>query len=123
MDEFLVTVYMALGVILRIAIPLAITFLLTFFLRRLDNQWREEALQEQPGAAVLRELWLDNPCWEKMDCIQEQQENCPAFSQTETPCWEVFRENGMLNPKCQVCEYRKELLIPVRMDTLSTGGR
>jgi len=120
MDEFILTLYMVLGVILRIGIPLVITFLLTLLLRRLDNQWREEALHEQPGEAVLREMWLNNPCWEQTDCIEELRESCSAFSQTETPCWEVYREDGMLNPKCQVCEYRKELLIPVRMDVQST---
>jgi hypothetical protein len=115
MDEFLATVYMVLGILLRIGIPFAITFLLAYLLRNLDTKWRAEALEAQPGDAVMRELWLNEPCWEGKDCIEEQREICPAYSQREQPCWEVHRDNGNLNPKCQTCEYRKELLIPVRI--------
>jgi hypothetical protein len=120
MDEFLATVYMVLGILLRIGIPFVITFLLAYFLRSLDTKWRAEALQAQPGAVVLRELWLNEPCWGGKDCIEEQHENCLVYTQKEKPCWEIHRENGNLNPKCQVCEYRKELLIPVRIMTESS---
>lgn len=117
MDEFLVTVYMVLGILLRIGIPFAITFLLAFSLRRLDAKWRAEARKVEPGEVVLHQMWLNDPCWEEKDCVKEQREKCPAYIQTEKTCWEAYRENGILNPKCLECEYRKELLIPVEVIT------
>jgi hypothetical protein len=116
MDEFTVTMFMVLGILLRIGIPLGLTFLLASFLRGLDAKWRDEASQVQPGETILRELWLSNPCWVEMDYSGGQCENCPAYNQKEKPCWEVFRENGSLNKKCQECEYRKELLLPIRIN-------
>ena len=120
MDEFLVTINMVLGILLRIGIPFAITFLLAFFLRRLDTKWRAEAIEAQPGEALLHQKWLNTPCWEEKDCVEEQREKCPAYLQTERSCWEVHRDNGSLNFKCQECEYRKELMIPVEIYTESS---
>jgi hypothetical protein len=116
MNEFTLTMSMVLGVLLRIGIPVGLTFLLANFLRGLDAKWRNEASQAQPGEAVLREMWLSNPCWDEMNCEDSQCEKCPAYQQREKPCWEVFLHNGRLNSKCQECEYRKELLLPIRIN-------
>jgi hypothetical protein len=116
MDKFLATVYMVLGILLRIGIPFAVTFVLAVFLRRLDTKWRVEALQAQPGEAVLFDLWSSNPCWAEKDCSEEQREQCPAYHQNEKSCWAVFQENGNLQAKCQNCEYRKELLFTERIN-------
>lgn len=116
MNEFTLTMSMVLGILLRIGIPVGLTFLLASFLRRLDAKWRNEASQAQPGETILRELWLSNPCWDEMNCEEDQCENCPAYHQREKPCWEIFLENGKLNSKCQACEYRKELLLPIRIN-------
>jgi hypothetical protein len=104
MNEFTLTMSMVLGILLRIGIPVGLTFLLASFLRRLDAKWRKEASQAQPGETILRELWLSYPCWDEMNCEEEK------------PCWEIFLENGKLNSKCQACEYRKELLLPIRIN-------
>jgi len=120
MDEFLVTMSMVLGVLLRIGIPIGLTFLLASYLRRLDAKWREEARQVQPGEALLREMWLNNPCWAETDCVGEQRENCAAYHQKEVPCWEVYQKNGSLNRKCQECECHKELLLPSRINIETT---
>jgi hypothetical protein len=116
MDEFKMTVFMVLGILLRIGIPLGLTFLLARFLRHLDAKWREEASEVQPGEAIMLELWLNHPCWDELDCTKEQCENCAAYHQKEKPCWEVFRVNGNLRSECQECEYRNELLLPVRIN-------
>jgi len=116
MDKFIMTLYMVLGILLRIGIPFGATLLLAWFLRRLDTKWREEAMQVQLGETVLHEIWLSTPCWENANCSEEQRENCPAYQQTNTSCWEVFRDTNGLNTKCQECEYRKELLIPIRIN-------
>ena len=94
MDEFKMTMFMVLGILLRIGIPLGLTFLLARFLRRLDAKWRAEASEVHPGEAIMFELWLKNPCWDEFDCTKEQCENCAAYNQKEKPCWEVFRVNG-----------------------------
>lgn len=116
MDEFKMTMFMVLGILLRIGIPLGLTFLLARFLRRLDARWRAEASEVQPGEAIMLELWLNNPCWDELDCTEEQCENCAAYNQKEKPCWEVFRANGSLRSECQECGYRNEILLPIRIN-------
>jgi len=116
MDEFTITISMVLGILVRIGIPVGLTAILAFFLKRLDSKWREEARQVQPGDGLLRDIWLNNPCWGETDCVEEQREKCAVFNQKKEPCWEVYRENGSMQSKCQECEYRKELLLPVRIN-------
>ena len=116
MDKFLATVYMVLGLLLRIGIPFAVTFVLAVFLRRLDTKWRLEALQAQPGEAILHELWSDNPCWQGKNCPEEQREQCPAYLQNERSCWAVFQENEHLQSQCLNCDYRKELLFSEKIN-------
>jgi hypothetical protein len=120
MDEFLVTLSMVLGILLRIGVPFGATFLLARFLKGLDEKWREEAELAHPRETILHEIWLNNPCWAIAGCEKEQCETCPAFQQTEKSCWEIYRENKGLNGKCQECEYRKELLIPMRINIETT---
>ena len=94
MDEFFMTVSMLMGVLLRIGLPVGLTFLLARYLRRLDAKWRAEAREAQPGEAILREIWLSNPCYDEIDCSEEQRENCIAYGQKDKACWEVYQENG-----------------------------
>ena len=115
MDNILVTVYMILGILLRIGIPIGGTFLLAYLLRRLDARWREEAKQEQIAFPSMASVWLKNPCWTAIDCVEETRENCQAYLQTNAPCCEVFQVNGNLNQKCQECSYMKEIPIPIEV--------
>jgi hypothetical protein len=115
MDAILVTVYMIIGVLLRIGIPIGGTFLLANLLRRLDARWREEAKQEQIAIPSMASVWLENPCWTSNECVEETRDNCLAYLQTNSPCWEVFHVNGNLNQKCQECSYLEEIPIPMEV--------
>ena len=85
------------GLLLRLAIPIAGTIILVFFLRKLDAHWQAEA-QLQPNPA------LNIECWKVKGCSSEQQKNCVAAS-SQLPCWQVFRQpNGYLHEKCISCE-------------------
>jgi hypothetical protein len=91
------------GLLLRFGIPLAVTVLLAWGLRRMDSRWREEARLRQAGAvgAALRQV----RCWEDKACPPERRESCPAYPQPETPCWQVFRaQDGRLREACLSCE-------------------
>jgi hypothetical protein len=89
-----------LGMVLRIGIPVAVTFLLVWLFHRLDARWQSQAEQgEMPSAP----RWVANRgCWELNNCSQENQGKCPAFAHPEMPCWQVFRSgDGTLREKCQ----------------------
>jgi hypothetical protein len=46
-------------------------------------------------------------------CSEEKRQNCPAFSQTGVPCWQVFRtKNGLLKEACLECEVFRQAPIP-----------
>jgi hypothetical protein len=119
MEELQITAAVIAGLLLRIGLPVGLTFLLARFLRKLDSRWREEAEQKVierkqfEQQQTLLNLWLDQPCYSIMNCTDQQKENCTAHSQTEKPCWEINRANGNLSQRCQDCEYRKELTLVI----------
>jgi hypothetical protein len=119
MDEIFLTIYLLFGFILRIGIPLGLTLGVGWYLHRLDARWREEAEQNEAkrGQRIFIEsadrIQSSERCWQYYDCPKDQLKSCPAFRQTDTPCWEVFRLNGSLNMKCQKCAYRNRALVPV----------
>jgi len=53
---------------------------------------------------ILR-LWALMPCWELKQCIEKDRESCPATSNSEKPCWVLFRHRGCaIIPDCASCE-------------------
>lgn len=108
--------------LLRIGIPLLITFGVGYFLRRLDARWemeaRQEGMQPQPqsqprprpaqprpvipsilpqplAAAAGAGAGVDQfhqPCWDLRDCDPELMQTCPAALHPEIPCWLARRE-------------------------------
>ncbi|MEN8241097.1 MAG: hypothetical protein ABFS17_04190 [Chloroflexota bacterium] len=117
MEELQITAAVIGGILLRIGVPVAITFLVGSFLRKLDTRWREEAKQEAIEAQLIDQrqtllnLWLDQPCHNIKNCSEEEMKDCQAALQTGQPCWESHRVNGVLAIQCQECEYRKELIL------------
>jgi hypothetical protein len=115
MNEGFVTIYIFLGILLRFAVPLAITFLIARFLRKLDRKWREEAkLEQEQSRLVFASLFQQRPCWEYNHCNGTRKAECMAYGQ-ELPCWEVYRSNGSLKTACKTCEYRQQILIPAEI--------
>ena len=93
------------GLLLRLAVPIAITALLIFFLRKLDAHWQAEAQLAEPAGQ-------DIHCWEIKGCTPEQRENCVA-AKSNIPCWQVKRlPNGYLREECLSCEVFTEAPMP-----------
>jgi hypothetical protein len=96
------------GFALRLAIPIAITAIAIYFLRRLDTRWQAEA-EEQLLLPV-----VEKPkCWEVNGCTPEMRATCAGY-QSDQPCWQAFREeNGHLKERCLGCDVFRKAPIPV----------
>ena len=90
MDWLTTVLAMILGLLLRVAIPIAATILLVIVLKWLDERWKREADLE--GAAV--EQPGNIGCWDVKNCPSEQLAKCRAYANPDTPCWQVFREDS-----------------------------
>ena len=91
------------GLLLRLAIPIAGTIVLVYFLRKLDAHWQAEAKQPTMQKAE---------CWKSKDCSSEQRKNCVAAS-SPLPCWQCLRQpNGYLQEKCISCNVFAKAPIP-----------
>ncbi|HKZ70327.1 MAG TPA: hypothetical protein VJ020_09625 [Anaerolineales bacterium] len=92
----------ALGLLLRFGIPLAVTGLLVWWLRRVDLQWQAKA--EDAYRAPLNAALAWPPCWEVRNCPPELREKCAAYLQSGLPCWQVMRKTtGRLPERCFDC--------------------
>jgi hypothetical protein len=93
------------GLLLRLAIPIAGTATLIYFLRKLDAHWQAEAqLPPNPLPKV--------QCWNIKGCSPEQRKNCPATSSL-LPCWQMYRRpNGYLQEQCISCPVFIDAPIP-----------
>ncbi len=102
------------GFLLRLGIPLGVTMLLGWVLRRLDTQWQREGQMLRPAAKASEEDLLSIPCWQIRDCPAALREACPAYQQSETPCWELLRDpDGRLQQKCLSCQVFLAAPMPV----------
>jgi hypothetical protein len=99
----------ALGLSVRILLPVGLTLLVFYFLRRLDERWQKQALQLPviaPG---------QKPCWEVRNCPQETRKHCAAAQQPKVPCWQVFRSrDGVLKENCLGCEVFRQAPILIK---------
>jgi len=95
----------AAGLLLRLAIPIAVTAILIYFLHKLDVHWQAEA--QAP-------VQVEKPqCWKVKGCTPEQLKNCVA-GQSSMPCWQTYRlPNGYLRQECLTCEVFRKAPIPV----------
>ena len=96
------------GIALRLAIPIGITAIAIYFLRRLDNRWQAEAKEQ-----LLLPVVEKTKCWEIHGCTAEMRAACAGY-QSELPCWQAFREenNGYLQERCLGCDVFKKAPIP-----------
>ena len=92
------------GLLVRLAIPIIVTTILIYFLRKLDSRWQVEA-QLPVAVEKLR-------CWEIKGCTPDQMKDCTA-GQSSLPCWQVYRlPNGYLRDECISCEVFHEAPVP-----------
>ena len=100
------------GLLLRLAIPLAGTLLLIYFLRKLDAHWQAEA-----GLTPIAIGKIE--CWKIKGCSEEQRRNCKGAN-SSLPCWQAHRQsNGYLQEKCISCE----VFVNAPMPALKTEPR
>jgi hypothetical protein len=94
-----------IGLLLRLAIPIAATLFVIYILRKLDQRWQAEAEFEPLG--------MEKPeCWKSKGCTAEQIQNCTA-AKSSLPCWQVKRlPNGYLNEDCLSCPVFIEAPVP-----------
>ena len=95
--------------VLRLGIPLGVTVLISWGLRRLDRKWQSEAETQriQAGASVTAgepETAPRQPCWLFRNCPEERKRNCAAYRYQTLPCWAVrLRVEGRLPASCPGC--------------------
>ena len=105
METMMAFLTLCVGVFVRLALPIVVTLVLVYFLRRLDARWQAEV--------HLEPTLIQKPeCWKIKDCSPEQRKDCTAFS-SPMPCWQVFRSpNGYLAEECISCKVFIEAPVP-----------
>lgn len=100
----------AVGIIIRFGIPVSLTALAIFLLRRLDTQWQQDAKSKG-----LTGVTAKNPgCWNAKNCSEEKRSKCKAYQNKEVPCWHLFRDNeGRLRENCLGCDVFVKAPVPV----------
>lgn len=96
----------AFGLIIRIGIPILLTGVLAIGLKWLDKRWQAEAQAEaaQRDGRLALPMAGHQACWEIHNCPPALRDNCPAYTNLTSPCWEVFRSNGRLKAACRSCK-------------------
>jgi hypothetical protein len=104
--EWLETLYsLAVGLVLRFALPLALTALIIIWLRWLDARWQREAGEILKGTGMVSFWDRKTPCWDAKGCTPEMRASCPVFRDGRTACWQLRRTSGgQLQEECLVCE-------------------
>ena len=110
MDTLSTVLIFLTGVVLRLGIPIAVTALVIYLLRRLDARWQAEAKKPPLPLAIKKP-----ECWKVKGCTLEQRRNCPAFASDE-PCWQVNRQpNGYLKEECLACDVFRKAPLPAHV--------
>ena len=113
MNELSVILTLIAGFVLRFGIPIGVTALLVYALRRLDQKWQREVELEAQPELVQVSLFDKIRCWATNECSQEIRETCPAFMESGRPCWQVHRDvSGEMQPKCLECPVFQAAPIP-----------
>lgn len=97
--------------LLRIGVPLTITLIVAYFLRRLDTKWQADAWAEWEASHTQDEviaapnlLQTSKPCWSLKGCDEATRANCAAPKQPNIPCWLARRRSeGKLPAECYNC--------------------
>jgi hypothetical protein len=104
MDSILIIL---LGILLRLGIPIGLTALAVWFLKRLDARWQAEA------SRPVRVKPLSPPCWEQKSCPEAKRAVCIAYQEPDIPCWQLFRKkDGSLREGCLACSIFRTAPIP-----------
>jgi hypothetical protein len=96
-----------IGLAVRLALPIAITLIAVYLLRKLDAHWQKQAENE------LAHPLEETETWDLKDCPIEMRSDNPVAT-SSLPCWQTHRlANGYLNDECLACEVFRDA--PARM--------
>ncbi len=96
METILSLLAILTGLLVRLVIPILVTAVVIFALRKLDAHWQAEA---QTLVTIEKQ-----ECWKIKGCSPEQIETCTGAS-SPLPCWQAYRSpNGYLREECLSCE-------------------
>lgn len=94
--------------VLRMGIPVMLTFVVGFFLHRLDAGWAARAKRSAVGsdaAGAVKRTRPPLPCWLIKGCSAEDYESCPAHQDQSVPCWLArLRVEGRIPRLCESCD-------------------
>jgi len=94
------------GLVIRLALPIAVTVGFIAVLRRLDARWQFEA--EQSARQPIEKL----KCWQIKNCSPAEREACQVRNAAE-PCWQERRlSNGYLAEECLDCDVFVQAPVP-----------
>jgi hypothetical protein len=106
MNELNALLAILVGFAARLAIPILVTALAVYFLRRLDTEWQTEA-KHLPSKVQKPQ------CWKTKGCSPAQRKDCPGYK-SKLPCWQARRlPNGYLREACLDCKVFLEAPTPV----------
>ena len=94
------------GIAARLVIPIFVTVIAVYFLRRLDARWEKEG-QNPP-------VTIEKPaCWEIKGCAPARSKACVGRT-SPLPCWQARRTaNGYLREECLGCTIFMKAPVPV----------
>jgi hypothetical protein len=113
MEPMMTFLMVALGFAIRLGVPVLVTVLAVWLLKRLDARWQAEA-DQMSAAALQRALAQEPHCWEINNCAPERRAGCIAYQKQNAPCWQHYRTpDGKLREACVGCKVFKQAPVPV----------
>ena len=110
MSRFSEVTVLAALFLLRLGVPVALTLLVAFLLRRLDRKWEAEAKRlatdtTEPATLPAASASKSFPCWLIKGCGAEKSRDCPAHANQSLPCWLArLRAEGRIPQLCATCD-------------------
>jgi hypothetical protein len=93
-----------IGNLIRFGLPILITALVVWTLKRLDARWQAE-IEERRTRSLEGVAVQKIQCWDTQNCPEVQREECVAYQNPAIPCWQHFRNGrGELREDCLECE-------------------
>lgn len=87
-----------IGLAVRLVLPILLTVIAVYFLRKLDAYWQKQAEEELARPAEAAQTW------DLKNCPIEKRSDHPLVM-SSLPCWQTHRlPNGYLNDECFSCE-------------------
>ncbi len=95
-----------IGLAVRLALPVMVTLIAVYLLRKLDAHWQKQAEAELARPAEEVEAW------DLKNCPIEKRSPNPETT-SSLPCWQTHRlPNGYLNDECLSCEVFRDASAP-----------